>query len=79
MRKGEKLIKVETMDGRMTVTGVNGSNIKLSRTERNILADYKNPNYVEDIIKVFGNSDVLADGFTFVKNGVIKFTYANKK
>lgn len=79
MRKGEKLIKVETMDGRMTVTGVNGSNIKLSRTERNILADYKNPNYVEDIIKVFGNSDVLADGFTFVKNGVIKFTYTNKK
>ena len=63
----------------MTVTGVNGSNIKLSRTERNILADYKNPNYVEDIIKVFGNSDVLADGFTFVKNGVIKFTYTNKK
>ena len=79
MRKGEKLIKVETMDGRMTVTGVNGSNIKLSRTERNILADYKNPNYVKDIIKVFGNSDVLADGFTFVKNGVIKFTYTNKK
>ena len=79
MRNGEKLIKVETMDGRMTVTGVNGSNIKLSRTERNILADYKNPNYVEDIIKVFGNSDVLADGFTFVKNGVIKFTYTNKK
>ena len=79
MRKGEKLIKVETMDGRMTVTGVNGSNIKLSRKERNILADYKNPNYVEDIIKVFGNSDVLADGFTFVKNGVIKFTYTNKK
>ena len=79
MRKGEKLIKVETMDGRMTVTGVNGSNIQLSRTERNILADYKNPNYVEDIIKVFGNSDVLADGFTFVKNGVIKFTYTNKK
>lgn len=79
MRKGEKLIKVETMDGRMTVTGVNGSNIKLSRTERNILADYKNPNYVEDIIKVFGNSDVLANGFTFVKNGVIKFTYTNKK
>ena len=79
MRKGEKLIKVETMDGRMTVTGVNGSNIKLSRTERNILADYKNPNYVEDIIKVFGNSDVLADGFTFVKSGVIKFTYTNKK
>ena len=78
MRKGEKFIKVETMDGRMTVTGVNGSNIKLSRTERNILADYKNPNYVEDIIIVFGNSDVLADGFTFVKNGVIKFTSTNK-
>ena len=79
MKKGEQIVRVETNNGRMTVTGTNGSNIKLSRTERNILADYKNPNYVEDIIKVFGNSDVLADGFTFVKNGVIKFTYTNKK
>ena len=79
MKKGERLVKIEIIDGRMTITGTSESNIKLSRTERNILSDYKNPNYVDNIIKVFGNSDVLADGFTVIKNGVTKFTYTKKK
>ena len=79
MKKGEQIVRVETNNGRMTVTGTNGSNIKLSRTERNVLSDYKNPSYVNDIIKTFGNPEIIADGFTFVKNGVTKFTYTKKK
>ncbi len=79
MKKGEKLICVETSNGRVSVRSTEGSNVKLSRSERNVLSDYKNPNYVSDIIKTFGNPDILADGFTVIKNGVTKFTYTKNK
>lgn len=54
-------------------TAEDGRAVKLSRTERQILADYKNPHYVENIKKGFGNPDILSKDFKVYKNGVEKF------
>lgn len=77
MKKGVKLLKVITKDGHVTAIDTNGEEVKLSRSERNVLTDYKDKNYINNIRKVFGNNDAIADGFTMEKNGVIKFTYTN--
>lgn len=76
MKKGEKLLKVQIeRGGKLTVTTTNGSIAKLSRSERNALANYKNKSYIDDIRKMFGNQDIFADDFAIEKNGEIKFTY----
>ena len=76
MKKGEKLLKVQIeRGGKLTVTTTDGSIAKLSRSERNALANYKNKSYIEDVRKMFGNRDIFADDFTIEKNVEIKFTY----
>jgi hypothetical protein len=54
---------------------VDGTLAKLSRNERKILASYKSKTYVENIIKTFGNPNILADGFCVYKDSICKFTY----
>lgn len=54
-------------------TAEDGKAVKLSRTERQLLADYKNPHYVELIKKGFGNPEILSPDFIVYKNGERKF------
>lgn len=75
MKKGEKLLTVEITEGRICAKNTDGSYVKLSRTERNVLSNYKKPDYIANIKKIFGNPEIIADGFTVVKNGITKFTY----
>jgi hypothetical protein len=78
MKKGSKIKTVEiSNNGYLSAKDESDSEIKLSRSERNALSDYKNrKHYVENIIKAFGgNQDVLSSEFTVYKDGVIKFTY----
>ena len=55
------------------VTAEDGKSIKLSRTERQILMGYKNPDYLESIKKGFSNPDILSKDFKVYKNGELKF------
>lgn len=75
MKKGNKLTKVEITNGYVSAYKADGTTAKLSRSERNVLANYKSKSYVDDIIKAFGNPEILEDGFTVIKNGEVKFTY----
>lgn len=59
----------------VTATAEDGKPVKLSRTERQLLADYKNPQFVEKIKKGFGNPDIVSPDFKVYKNGTLKFTY----
>ena len=78
MKKGEKLLSVNIENGKVTVFNDKGYTVKLSRSERNALTNYKNQSYVDDIEKLFGNSDIFDQNFTITKNGVVKFTYTKK-
>lgn len=76
MKKGTKIKTVEISKGYVSAKDESDSVIKLSRSERNALSDYKNrSHYVENIIKIFGNKNILSSEFTVYKDGVIKFTY----
>ena len=78
MKKGEKLLSVNIENGKVTVFNDKGCTVKLSRSERNALTNYKNQSYVDDIEKLFGNSDIFDQNFTITKNGVVKFAYTKK-
>lgn len=78
MKKGNKLTKVEITNGYVSATKADGTLAKLSRSERNVLANYKSKSYVDDIIKAFGNPEILSEGFTVIKNGEVKFTYTKR-
>jgi glucose/arabinose dehydrogenase len=73
MKKGVKIQKVIITDGNITAYDTEGSTIKLTRDERNTLASYKKPDYVESIKKKFGNPNVLDSSFKVEKNGIVKF------
>lgn len=75
MKKGKQIAVVEISDGMVTAKTTDGSIVKLSRNERNVLSRYKEPNYVEIIKKTFGNPNILSDDFTVIKNGEVKFTW----
>lgn len=69
--------KPKIKDGHPFVTAnyVDGSRVKLSRSERITLCDYHNPAYLENIRKAFSNPSIIADGFEVIKDGIVKFTY----
>ena len=73
MKKGVKIQKVIITDGNITAYDTEGGTIKLTRDERNTLASYKKPDYVESIQKKFGNKQILDSSFKVEKNGIIKF------
>ena len=75
MKKGTKLTKIEISKGHMDAYLNDGTLAKLSRTERNVLSNYKSTTYVENIKKVFGNPDILSSEFVVIKDGKTKFTY----
>lgn len=57
----------------VSATDEDGKAVKLSRTERQILAGYKNPDYLETIKKGFGNPEIVSPDFKVYKNGTLKF------
>lgn len=57
----------------VTATAEDGKPVKLSRTERQLLADYKNPDYLETIKKGFCNPNIVSPDFKVYKNGTLKF------
>lgn len=75
MKKGLKLKKVVISDGIVTAYLTDTSIAKLSRAERNALADYKNENYCQIIEKLFGNKNIFDDDFVIIKNNKITYTY----
>lgn len=75
MKKGLKLKKVVISDGIVTAYLTDTSMAKLSRAERNALADYKNENYCQIIEKLFGNKNIFDDDFVIIKNNKITYTY----
>lgn len=75
MRKGIRLQEVRiAKNGSMLVLDQDGNSVKVSRSQRNLLASYKkNPDYVNDIITSFNRNDILADDFFVTKDGKVVF------
>jgi hypothetical protein len=77
MRKGVKLVHVNIDDGRVTAYDNYGKDVKLTRTQRTALANFKrNPNYVTEVNEAFGR-EVLDEDFSVSRDGKCVYTLEN--
>lgn len=73
LKKGQKIWAVYINDGRVSAISKSADEIKLTRSQRNALMDYENPNYIENIQKEFCNKGCLHEGFSVMKDGNVVF------
>lgn len=74
MRKGTKIKTIAiTAAGTVTATDSEGSNVKLTRSQRNIVTTYKRGNYIERVEKEFGRSVLDPDFVVIGPTGEIVF------
>lgn len=69
IKKGIQIYMVIMNGKHVDVLDVDQIPLKVTRTQRNLLTDVKNPNYIEDIQKEFGNSKILHNNYSVVKDG----------
>lgn len=69
IKKGIQIYMVIMNGKHVDVLDVGQTPLKVTRTQRNLLTDVKNPNYIEDIQKEFGNSKILHNNYSVVKDG----------
>ena len=71
IRKRTQIKKVVITKGFIEVFDTNDETIKLTRQQRNLLGHYKNPNFVENLQKEFGNNHILSDDFSIEHDGKV--------
>ena len=69
IKKGIQIYMVIMNGKHVDVLDVDQTPLKVTRTQRNLLTNVKNPNYIEDIQKEFGNSKILHNNYSVVKDG----------
>lgn len=80
-KKGLSISKVEIDNtNNIVVYSDNGETIKVTRSQRIALCNYKSNCYIENIIKCFQNQNILSSDFKVMKNGLIVYpkTKTNK-
>lgn len=75
MKKGQQIKKV-IVDGQLiTAIDQDGKEIKLTRSQRDILSRYKSEEYISNIKREWHNDHVIHPEFIVEKNGKIVYTY----
>ena len=67
MKKGLKIHRVIINAGLICAYDTDGKIIPTTRTQRNILANYKDRNYRQNVAKAFGHPDPLSSDFCVYK------------
>lgn len=73
MGKVVKIFLVRISKGYTAALDKNLNEIKITRTQRNILCKWKDPNYEQNIEKAFQTPNILAPGFSVEHNGMIVY------
>ena len=73
MKKGEQIYLVIIDCSRVNILTVDQKPIKVTRSQRNALVNWKSDNYVADVIKAFSNDNILHPKFSVVQDGVTVF------
>lgn len=80
-RKGVKIdiiyLDGTSGNGKMQVITEDGSEMKVTRQERSVLANYKSSTYEEEICRFFHNPYILGKDFRVVYQG--DYVYGNHK
>jgi len=74
MKKGTQIWRVVVDKGsRVSIMDSDRNPVKVTRSQRNALIDWKNEKFLVNIIKEFSNNKILHPEFTIVQNGEIVF------
>lgn len=74
MKKGTQIWRVVVDEGsRVSIMDSDRNPVKVTRSQRNALIDWKNEKFLVNIIKEFSNNKILHSEFTIVQNGEIVF------
>lgn len=74
MKKGTQIWRVVVDEGsRVSIMDSDRNPVKVTRSQRNALIDWKNEKFLVNIIKEFSNNKILHPEFTIVRNGEIVF------
>lgn len=74
MKKGTQIWRVVVDEGsRVSIMDSDRNPVKVTRSQRNALIDWKNEKFLVNIIKEFSNNKILHPEFTIVQNGEIVF------
>ena len=73
MKKGEQIYLVIIDCSRVNILTIDQKPLKVTRSQRNALINWKSKNYVTDIIKAFSNDNILHPNFSVVQDGVTVF------
>lgn len=75
VKKGTQIWSVHIENGIVSAMDVHCETIALTRTQRNILRDYKSPDYIDNIKKEFCNPNIIHKDFSVLKDGVLIYSY----
>lgn len=74
MKKGTQIWQVVVDEGsRVSIMDSDRNPVKVTRSQRNALIDWKNEKFLKNIVKEFSNNKILHPEFTIVQNGEIVF------
>ena len=68
-KKGKKIECVRIEGKLVEVLDTDGALMKVTRTQREVLRNYKNPEYLQEITKAFSNDHIVADNYVVIKDG----------
>lgn len=74
LKKGKKIWSVLIENGIVKAYTKDSVSIPLTRSQRNALSDYKNPDYIKNICKEFQHNEPLHREFSVMKDGVLVYT-----
>lgn len=73
MKKGEQIYLVIIDCSRVSILTIDQKPLKVTRSQRNTLMNWKSESYVADVIKAFSNDNILHQNFSVVQDGVTVF------
>lgn len=73
LKKGKKIWSVTIDKGIVKAYTRGADEIPLTRSQRKVLSDYKNPNYIENICREFSHKEPIDGDFSVMKDGTIVF------
>lgn len=73
LKKGKKIWSVTIEKGIVKAYTRGADEIPLTRSQRKVLSDYKNHNYIENICREFSHKEPVDRDFSVMKDGTIVF------
>ena len=68
VHKGVRISSIKIEKGIVHIYS-EGDELKVTRAQRNEIADYQSPEFISRVSKAFNNDKILADNFTYEVNG----------